>query len=140
MDLEKDLEIKTRQIRIGLSLLMLFALLLFIFVRVYLRRILFDPLEELSNLSSSIRSGDFSRRSSYRKDNEIGNLSDSMNFMIEDLSRLYTNLEEEVKEKTADLNLQKDAIQLLYDLKNILFTAQLDREHLDKALMLSPSD
>lgn len=136
LDLEKDLEIKTRQIRIGLSLLMLFALLLFIFVRVYLRRILFDPLEELSNLSSSIRSGDFSRRSSYRKDNEIGNLSDSMNFMIEDLSRLYTNLEEEVKEKTADLNLQKDAIQLLYDLKNILFTAQLDREHLDKALML----
>lgn len=136
LDLEKDLEIKTRQIRIGLSLLMLFALLLFIFVRVYLRRILFDPLEELSNLSSSVRSGDFSRRSSYRKDNEIGNLSDSMNFMIEDLSRLYTNLEEEVKEKTADLNLQKDAIQLLYDLKNILFTAQLDREHLDKALML----
>ena len=136
MDLEKDLEIKTRQIRIGLSLLMLFALLLFIFVRVYLRRILFDPLEELSNLSSSVRAGDFSRRSSYRKDNEIGNLSDSMNFMIEDLSRLYTNLEEEVKEKTADLNLQKDAIQLLYDLKNILFTAQLEREHLDKALLL----
>lgn len=136
LDLEKDLEIKTRQIRIGLSLLMLFALLLFIFVRVYLRRILFDPLEELSNLSSSVRAGDFSRRSSYRKDNEIGNLSDSMNFMIEDLSRLYTNLEEEVKEKTADLNLQKDAIQLLYDLKNILFTAQLEREHLDKALLL----
>lgn len=136
LDLEKDLEIKTRQIRIGLSLLMLFALLLFIFVRVYLRRILFDPLEELSSLSSSVRAGDFSRRSSYRKDNEIGNLSDSMNFMIEDLSRLYTNLEEEVKEKTADLNLQKDAIQLLYDLKNILFTAQLEREHLDKALLL----
>lgn len=56
-----------------------------------------------------------------------------MNFMIRDLSRMYSSLEEQVREKTADLNRQNKALNLLYGLKNVL-SAELNRSVLEKAL------
>lgn len=53
--------------------------------------------------------------------------------MIRDLSRMYSSLEEQVREKTADLNRQNKALNLLYGLKNVL-SAELNRSVLEKAL------
>lgn len=132
-DLEKDLEEQTDFIRKGLIGFMALAFLLFFFVRFYLRRVLFDPLADLARLASSVRSGDFSQSSSYKKKNEIGTLAGSMNYMIQDLSRLYSSLEEQVREKTADLNRQNNALNLLYRLKN-LFGTELNSHTLENAL------
>ena len=112
---------------------MLLAFVLYFGVRYFLRHTLFEPLEDLANLASSVRNGDFTKSSTYRKHNEIGTLSESMNFMIRDLSRMYSSLEEQVREKTADLNRQNKALNLLYGLKNVL-GAELNRSVLEKAL------
>lgn len=56
-----------------------------------------------------------------------------MNFMIRDLSRMYSSLEEQVREKTVGLNRQNKALNLLYGLKNVL-SAELNRSVLEKAL------
>ena len=132
-DLEKDLETKSNFIHTGLIAFMLLAFVLYFGVRYFLRHTLFDPLEDLANLASSVRNGDFTKFSSYKKHNEIGTLSDSMNFMIRDLSRMYSSLEEQVREKTADLNRQNKALNLLYGLKNVL-SGDLNRAALEKAL------
>lgn len=132
-DLEQDLESKSNFIHAGLIAFMLLAFVLFFGVRYFLRHTLFEPLEDLANLASSVRNGDFSKSSSYKKHNEIGTLSESMNFMIRDLSRMYSSLEEQVREKTADLNRQNKALNLLYGLKNVL-SAELNRSVLEKAL------
>lgn len=132
-DLEQDLETKSNFIHAGLIAFMLLAFVLYFGVRYFLRHTLFDPLEDLANLASSVRNGDFTKFSSYKKHNEIGTLSDSMNFMIRDLSRMYSSLEEQVREKTADLNRQNKALNLLYGLKNVL-SGDLNRAALEKAL------
>ena len=132
-DLEQDLESKSNFIHAGLIAFMLLAFVLYFGVRYFLRHTLFEPLEDLANLASSVRNGDFTKSSTYRKHNEIGTLSESMNFMIRDLSRMYSSLEEQVREKTADLNRQNKALNLLYGLKNVL-GAELNRSVLEKAL------
>ena len=38
-------------------------------------------------------------KKNYKKENELGVLAGSFNYMIEDLSRLYESLEEELNEK-----------------------------------------
>lgn len=132
-DLEKDLEEQTDFLRKGLIGFMGLAVIFFFAVRFYLRRTLFDPLADLATLASSVRNGDFSRRSSYKKKNEIGTLAGSMNYMIQDLARLYSSLEEQVREKTADLNRQNRSLHLLYRLKN-LFGPELSTTELEQAL------
>ena len=129
-DLEQDLESKSNFIHAGLIAFMLLAFVLYFGVRYFLRHTLFEPLEDLANLASSVRNGDFTKSSTYRKHNEIGTLSESMNFMIRDLSRMYSSLEEQVREKTADLNRQNKALNLLYGLKNVL-GAELNRSVLE---------
>lgn len=133
LELEKDLENKTAYIHEGLVGFMILALVLFFVVRYYLRKALFDPLADLASLASSVRNGDFSKSSDYKKRNEIGTLAGSMNYMIRDLSRMYSSLEEQVKEKTADLDRQNKAINLLYGLKNEL-SGDLNRQVLERAL------
>lgn len=132
-DLEQDLESKSNFIHAGLIAFMLLAFVLYFGVRYFLRHTLFEPLEDLANLASSVRNGDFTKFSTYKKHNEIGTLSESMNFMIRDLSRMYSSLEEQVREKTADLNRQNKALNLLYGLKNAL-SSDINRTALEKAL------
>lgn len=102
----------------------------------YLRKTLFKPLGALSSLASKVRKGDFNVRSDYEKKNEIGELSEAMNFMVEDLSRMYSSLEDQVKQKTSDLNLQNKSLNLLYSLKDLLASDPLSEEVLKKALGL----
>ena len=66
-DLEQDLESKSNFIHAGLIAFMLLAFVLFFGVRYFLRHTLFEPLEDLANLASSVRNGDFSKSSGYEK-------------------------------------------------------------------------
>lgn len=54
-DLEQDLESKSNFIHAGLIAFMLLAFVLYFGVRYFLRHTLFEPLEDLANLASSVR-------------------------------------------------------------------------------------
>ncbi|MCP4125776.1 MAG: HAMP domain-containing protein [Gammaproteobacteria bacterium] len=72
------------------------------------------PLRNLLICARAARRGDFSIRSSYLEEDELGQLGQSFNVMAEDLSKTYTDLEERVKEKTYDLEQSNQSLELLY--------------------------
>ncbi len=136
LDLETLLEERVQTLKLGLTITMFLALLIGVVFLLYLYWVLFRPLHDLSNIASEVRSGNFSIRSNYSKKNEIGYLCESMNYMIQDLSRLYESLEEQVRIKTADLDERNKALNLLYTLRSTLSEKELNRELLHNTLWL----
>ncbi len=72
------------------------------------------PLGELLAVADRARRGDFSGRTRFAGDDELGRVGAAMNRMGEDLSRLYRDLEERVEEKTRDLARTNHSLELLY--------------------------
>lgn len=134
LDLENELESRVKKLTFWLHFGLACIILIGIGIPCYLIKIIFSPIQELSELATEVRKGNFSKRSSYEQHNEIGELSQSFNFMIDDLSRLYSNLEEEVKEKTKDLDRRNRTLRLLYDLRSCLDKAEINKEVLNTAL------
>lgn len=118
-DIEQSLAYQMTWLRFGLIATCILAFLLGIAFLIYFQKVFFLPLESLGKVASKIRQGNFSVRSTYNKENEIGVLSDSINYMIEDLSRLYESLEDEVKRKTLDLDKKNKTVNLLFSLRSI---------------------
>ena len=135
-ELEQDLEERMNFLKTGLLATMLIAVLLGAGLLYYFQKVLFTPLRELSLIASEVRRGNFNQRSTYKEKNEIGQLSDNMNFMIQDLSRMYGSLEQQVREKTADLDQRNRSLNLLYQLKESLGVAELHSIDLRQALNL----
>lgn len=133
-DLENELESRVNKLIFWLHFELVCIILIGIGVPCYLIKIIFSPIQELSELASEVRKGNFSKRSSYGKNNEIGELSQSFNFMIDDLSRLYSNLEEEVKEKTKDLDRRNRTLRLLYDIRSFLDKQEINKDVLNSSL------
>ncbi|RTZ59397.1 MAG: nitrate reductase [Gammaproteobacteria bacterium] len=78
------------------------------------------PLQALLQMASSAGQGDFSGRTRYQGKDELGQLGAAFNLMSTDLERLYGDLEEEVRNKTADLERGRRSIELLYRTVNRL--------------------
>ncbi len=74
-----------------------------------------EPLDRLLICANSARRGDFSVRTRYTADDELGQLGMAFNMMSEDLSKMYANLEARVKEKTVDLERSNQSLELLYN-------------------------
>ncbi|MET0090631.1 MAG: ATP-binding protein [Candidatus Thiodiazotropha sp.] len=112
--LEVDAEAKNRQLRaIQLVLLALtFALAL---VSLYFtKRYVLLPLQDLMRCARAASLGDFSIRSAYVGEDELGQLGQAFNVMAEDLSVIYADLESRVAEKTRDLSRSNRSLELLY--------------------------
>lgn len=93
----------------------LFMTLVLVFYSMYkLASGLLPPLQDLVRVADRARRGDFSGRTSYRRNDELGLLSHTFNQMAEDLSHMYRDLEQRVEEKTAALQRSNQALQLLY--------------------------
>lgn len=133
-DLEENLEHRVKLLKTGLVITILVSFLIGGIFLLYLSKILFKPLHQLADIATEVRSGNFAIRSTYRQQNEIGELSDSFNYMIEDLSRLYNSLEEQVRIKTKDLDRKNGALKLLYDLRSELTEKEFSKEVLLRAL------
>lgn len=133
-DLEENLEHRVKLLKTGLVITILVSFLIGVIFLLYLSKVLFKPLHQLADIATEVRSGNFSIRSSYKQQNEIGELSDSFNYMIEDLSRLYNSLEEQVRIKTKDLDRKNAALKLLYDLRSEMTEKEFSRELLQNAL------
>ena len=112
--LELDAEEKTQQLHL-IQLISLVLTLIVVFVSLYLtQKDVLLPLRDLLSCANAARNRDFSVRSRYLNDDELGQLGSAFNLMAEDLSRVYQDLESRVKEKTANLERSNQSLELLY--------------------------
>lgn len=134
-DIEQSLAVQMTWLRVGLIATCILVPLLGAVFLIYFQRVFFLPLQALADVASAVRKGNFSVRSNYKKENELGVLAGSFNYMIEDLSRLYESLEEEVKRKTKDLDQRNKTVNLLFTLRSIFSSSPtLQGNTLSKAL------
>ncbi len=118
-DMVKLLEIEAEQqiqlLRM-IQLVSLFLTILVVFFTMYLiNTSVLIPLRDLLGCASAVRRGDFSRRTRVQSEDELGQLAYTFNLMAEDLSRTYSDLENRVHEKTADLEQRNQSLELLYN-------------------------
>ncbi|MGE5321100.1 MAG: histidine kinase [Hyphomicrobiaceae bacterium] len=91
------------------------ATLLVVILSIYLvNNILVHPLRGLLGMADQIGQGNLAVRTDLTGEDEIGRLGQAFNFMAEDLSKLYQNLEARVEEKTAELTIANRSLELLY--------------------------
>lgn len=81
------------------------SILFFILLR------LLHPIGELTSATKHIAGGDFSQRAPVHSQDEIGQLASAFNYMADKLNELYSNLEQKVKEKTAELEKEKAGVE-----------------------------
>ncbi len=112
--LAKDAEAKIDRLR-AYQIVTLLVMLLMAILALYLtHQQVHTPLRSLLRMAEKAGRGDFSIRTPYHGEDELGRLGRAFNLMAEDLDRLYRDLEARVDEKTADLERSKRSLELLY--------------------------
>jgi len=112
--LEQDSETKIKRLRLyqfialAMTVLLVLAALYLVYKRVHI------PLKQLLLAAERTSKSDFSFRTSYTNKDELGQLGKAFNSMAEDLSLIYTDLENRVKQKTIDLEQSNRSMELLY--------------------------
>ena len=95
-------------------------LLTYLMLRIMHRKI-FKPLSELEAAVEQVRQGNFATRTKAdRANDEIGRLGRGFNFMVSELERLYGSLEQEVAEKTKDLDRRNKGLEQLAQASTVL--------------------
>ena len=132
--LEIDAEQKNQQLR-GIQLVLLFLTFLLAVVSLYLtKRYVLAPLHNLLTCAKTLRQGDFSVRTRYLSEDELGQLGQTFNVMAEDLSAIYADLEARVAEKTHDLERSNRTLELLYSATKRLSESSLSAEALEAVI------
>lgn len=80
---------------------------------IVMRRRIFNPLLDIGAVASAVRQGDLTERARVETSDEIGRLASGFNYMLDELSHLYGNLEAEVARKTVDLNRRNAGLELI---------------------------
>lgn len=111
---EQGLEAKLQLLRLvqGVSLILL--LIVGATAVFQLKTHVLRPLDDLLASARRVRLGDFGVRVPPREPDELGQLGEAFNFMVEDLSRIYSQLESRVQEKTEALARSNQSLKLLY--------------------------
>jgi len=132
--LEDDLEGKIRALRLyqGIAL---FLILFVIFFAMYLMHTqVLVPLKDLLAASRAVRGGDFRVRTVHSGADELGQLGQAFNYMVQDLSTMYSSLESRVAEKTAELEITNRSLELLYNTTRVLSEKTITNETLSQVL------
>lgn len=131
---EEGLEAKLQLLRIvqGISLILL--LIVGASAVLQLKRHVVQPLGHLLTSARIVRRGDFGVRVPQREPDELGQLGEAFNYMVEDLSQLYAQLESRVQEKTEELALSNQSLRLLYRTTRALSEKTATRETLLQVL------
>ncbi|MCK6388160.1 MAG: histidine kinase [Zoogloea sp.] len=111
---EQGLEAKLQWLRLvqGISLVLL--LIVGAGAVFQLKVHVIKPLADLLDSAHRVRHGDFGVSVPTREADELGQLGEAFNFMVEDLSRNYAQLEQRVLEKTEELACSNRSLNLLY--------------------------
>ncbi|MBL3619602.1 MAG: type IV pili methyl-accepting chemotaxis transducer N-terminal domain-containing protein [gamma proteobacterium endosymbiont of Lamellibrachia anaximandri] len=126
--LELDAEEKNSQLRI-IQIFSLILILLVALVSLFLLQVnVLRPLRDLLACARAARHGDFTVRSKYLSEDELGQLGHAFNVMAEDLSKIYSDLETRVQEQTAHLERSNRSLELLYKTTRRLNDSSLESE------------
>ena len=129
--LEHDLEQRIQALRLiqGAGL---FAIVVVMFISFFLMHAqVIVPLADLLACARRVRVGDFSVRARHAGEDELGQLGQSFNYMVEDLSRSYATLEARVQEKTEQLARTNVSLEVLYNTTRTLAENPLTQATLD---------
>ena len=129
--LEHDLERRIQALRLiqGAGL---FAIVVVMFISLFLMHAqVIVPLADLLQCARRVRAGDFSVRARHAGEDELGQLGQSFNYMVEDLSRSYATLEARVQEKTEQLARTNVSLEVLYNTTRTLAANPLTQATLD---------
>ncbi|MBY4676369.1 type IV pili methyl-accepting chemotaxis transducer N-terminal domain-containing protein [Marinobacterium arenosum] len=113
--LERSTESKIKLLSLvqGISL---FMTVLIIFIAMYdIKCNVVEPLAQLLMAAKEASQGKLDARVYYQSEDELGVLGATFNHMAEELSKIYTDLENRVQRKTAELRSTNQSLQLLYD-------------------------
>lgn len=104
------------------GLIMVIAFLCIVIIYRGFIKWLFRPIDDLVLVSNQIAAGNLSTRASKIRNDEIGNLCLSFNYMADRIFELVNNLEDKVKERTKalefaneEINRTKDSLFLILD-------------------------
>lgn len=104
------------------GLIMIIAFLCIVIIYRGFIKWLFRPIDDLVLVSNQIAAGNLSTRASKIRNDEIGNLCLSFNYMADRIFELVNNLEDKVKERTKalefaneEINRTKDSLFLILD-------------------------
>ncbi|MCK5822824.1 MAG: SpoIIE family protein phosphatase [Bacteroidales bacterium] len=86
----------------------LFVVILLIYKKT---RVITDPIKHLVNNVNRITNGHLNERAEVVGNNEIATLSQKFNMMISELESYYYELEQKVKDRTAEISKQKEQIE-----------------------------
>jgi two-component system nitrate/nitrite sensor histidine kinase NarX len=129
--LEHDLEHRIQALRLiqGAGL---FAIVVVMFISLFLMHAqVIVPLADLLQCARRVRIGDFTVRARHAGEDELGQLGQSFNYMVEDLSRSYATLEARVQEKTEQLARTNVSLEVLYNTTRTLAENPLTQATLD---------
>jgi two-component system nitrate/nitrite sensor histidine kinase NarX len=129
--LEHDLEERIQALRL-IQGAALFAIVVVMFVALFLMHAqVIVPLGDLLACARRVRVGDFAVRARHAGEDELGQLGQSFNYMVEDLSRSYATLEARVQEKTEQLARTNVSLEVLYNTTRTLAENPLTQATLD---------
>jgi two-component system, NarL family, nitrate/nitrite sensor histidine kinase NarX len=112
--LEADTEQRIRHLRTVLGIVLALTVLVVLGAMYIVRRSVVAPLSDLLNSATRIARGDFSARARHAGEDELGQVGSAFNFMAEELSRNYQELEQRVADKTEELTRSNQSLGLLY--------------------------
>ena len=129
--LEIDAEQKNHLLRV-IQIISLCFIFLVATLSIYLAKLnVLKPLRDLQACANRARQGDFTARSRYLSEDELGQLGQAFNVMAEDLSKMYEDLEQRVQEKTLNLERSNRSLELLYNTSRTLSDSSLSDEVLE---------
>lgn len=94
-----------------ISILTLTAVIFVIYTKT---KVITNPIKKLVYNVTRITEGNMSERADIEGNNEITTLSTKFNVMLEELESYYHDLEQKVKERTAEISKQKEKIEIAY--------------------------
>ena len=132
--LEHDLEQRIQTLRL-IQGTALFAIIAVMFFSLYLMHAqVIVPLANLLDCARRVRIGDFTVRAEHAGEDELGQLGQSFNYMVADLSRSYATLEARVREKTEQLARSNVSLEILYNTTRTLAENPLTQATLDSVM------
>ena len=95
---------------------------MFMFFAAYL--LVLDPVGRLSRGVTALERGEYSARVAVDTTDELGDLAHGFNRMAHQLQAVYAELEERVRQKTADLQAEQRRLAALYEISAVASRAQ----------------
>lgn len=103
-----EFQISANALQNSISIIAIVSLLFSLLFSVVFFRKLLKPISNLSQIASKVSQGDYSVKSHYKSQDEIGTLSKTFNKMIEKIASNIRNLDKQVQEKTQAYEIEKD--------------------------------